>query len=253
VNENDLLSSTAAKVYAAAAGDLLFLQLTSGSTGIPKCIQLTHEVVIQHIVSSQRECGYKRGEWTLNWLPFDHVVPLVTCHLRDVYLGLNQVQASTAQVLERPLMWLELLAQFGCAYSWAPNFGYKLVLNAAKMRGEDVSPLDLSCMKRFLNAGEQCTREVCDAFVSYSGIESCVMQPAFGMAETSTCFSYCNNYSEASVKCLPTYPGTEFLDLGAPMMGMKVEPEETFFLSFLFFFSFHDKISGTDCGARWKE
>ena len=69
------------------ADDVLFLQLTSGSTGVPKAIQITHRGVIAHVRGSQIVCGYQPGETSLNWLPFDHVVPMLTFHLRDVYLG----------------------------------------------------------------------------------------------------------------------------------------------------------------------
>jgi acyl-CoA synthetase (AMP-forming)/AMP-acid ligase II len=69
--------------------DVLFLQLTSGSTGVPKCIQETHDGVIHQILGSAEVCGYAHGKTTLNWLPFDHVVPMLTCHLRDIYLGLG--------------------------------------------------------------------------------------------------------------------------------------------------------------------
>ena len=54
---------------------------------------------------------------------------------------------------------------------------------------------DLSCVRRLMNAGEQVTADVCDAFVSLSGIAPGVMQPAFGMAETATCMTYNNEYA----------------------------------------------------------
>ena len=64
--------------------DVLFYQLTSGSTGTPKCIPEQHGAVISHIRHSAAHCSYSRDDVTLNWLPFDHVVPMLTFHLADV-------------------------------------------------------------------------------------------------------------------------------------------------------------------------
>ena len=87
-------------------GDVIFYQLTSGSTGIPKCIPERHDAIVAHIRSSAQECGHAGDGVTLNWLPFDHVVPMLTFHLADVYLCRTAVQLPTAEVVGEPLLWL---------------------------------------------------------------------------------------------------------------------------------------------------
>ena len=77
---------------AITAEHVAFYQLTSGSTGTPKVIPERHGAVISHIRHSAVHCGYTRSDVTLNWLPFDHVVPMLTCHLADIYLGRHAVQ-----------------------------------------------------------------------------------------------------------------------------------------------------------------
>jgi len=216
------------------ASDVLFLQLTSGSTGIPKCIQLTHDGIINQITSSAKVCGYGYGKTTLNWLPFDHVVPMLTCHLRDIYLGMGQVQIPTQEVLENPILWIDCLEKYMVNFSWSPNFGYAIVSEACK-KLHTKRTWDLNSIEFLLNAGEQVTRAVCEAFIDSVGIRASAMQPSFGMAESCTCITFCTDYSSksvfrASLDSLSTMlvevgadePGVEFMDLGKVIDSVEI-------------------------------
>lgn len=77
------LSGAACEPVAQCGEDVLFYQLTSGSTGVPKAVPERHSAVIAHIRHSAQDCGYTSDDVTLNWLPFDHVVPLLTYHMAD--------------------------------------------------------------------------------------------------------------------------------------------------------------------------
>ncbi|XRB25333.1 polyketide synthase PksJ [Pseudoscourfieldia marina] len=174
--------------------DVLFYQLTSGSTGTPKVIPERHAAVVSHIRHSAQHCGYTSSDVTLNWLPFDHVVPMLTFHLADVYLNRSGVQLPTADVVADPLRWPETMERFHVTHSWAPNFGFKLVVAAARATGQARLPYDLSRVVRLMNAGEQVTAEACSDFSDVCGIAPSVMQPAFGMAECCTCMTYNNAF-----------------------------------------------------------
>ena len=181
------------------AADVAFYQLTSGSTGVPKAIQEVHGNVIHHVVGSAHACGYCGGPGmvTVNWLPFDHVVPMLTTHLRDVLLGCTQVQVPTSEVIARPLLWLETMRRYQAHFSWSPNFGFKLVADgcaAAAVHPKGRRDL-LWALRRLMNAGEQVTLDVCGAFLQATGLDAEVMQPAFGMAEVCTCMAYNNAFS----------------------------------------------------------
>lgn len=140
--------------YRAAPGDVLFYQLTSGSTGVPKCIPERHAAIISHIRHSAQDNGYTSEGVTLNWLPFDHVVPMLTYHLADVYLQRVAVQLPTAEVVGDPLLWLRTMAAHKVTHSWAPNFGFKLVVQADRPPGA-AAKVDLSSVVQLMNAGEQ--------------------------------------------------------------------------------------------------
>eukprot|EP00854_Cymbomonas_tetramitiformis_P012073 gene12073-14264_t len=134
--------------------DVAFYQLTSGSTGCPKVIQEKHEGVISHVANTQRKLGYT-AEWVfLNWLPFDHVVPLLNFHCAAVLVGCTEIQMPTSEVLADPLLWLDALERFQVSYSWSPNFGFNSVARACAERGAR-RKWDLSSVRVLMNAGEQ--------------------------------------------------------------------------------------------------
>mmetsp|Transcript_9225 Transcript_9225/g.21992 ORF Transcript_9225/g.21992 Transcript_9225/m.21992 type:complete len:797 (+) Transcript_9225:2-2392(+) len=214
--------------------DVLFLQLTSGSTGIPKCIQETHRGITTQIVASSEFCGFAYGKTSLNWLPFDHVVPMLTTHLRDVYVGMRQVQIPTNEIIAEPLRWLDAMEKFKVNFSWSPNFGYSMVNQACK-REKRSKEWNLIALESLINAGEQVTRSVCDLFITNTGICPTIMQPSFGMAESCTCITYCTDYSSTSVfraipesvssvlqEASPGEPATEFMDLGPVVRGVEI-------------------------------
>jgi acyl-CoA synthetase (AMP-forming)/AMP-acid ligase II len=147
--------SPSAPIHQARPDEVLFFQLTSGSTGIPKAIQETHQGIIHHIHGSSQFNGYEAGDVSLNWLPVDHVVPILTYHLKDVYLGCRQIQAPTSMILADPLKWLDLIEKYRVTHSWSPNFGFKLVSDQLAKRPE--KSWDLSSIKFLMNAGEQVT------------------------------------------------------------------------------------------------
>lgn len=229
---------TKGEIYDAKPNDVVFYQLTSGSTGVPKCIQETHKGIIHHIHGSARYCGYQCDDVSLNWLPMDHVVPILTFHLKGTFLGLTQVELATQWVLQQPLIWLDFIEKFSVTHSWSPNFGYKLLAEALSEDANNAR--DLSSVKTLMNAGEQVTLPVVEKFlrlVKPFGMTQEVMQPSFGMAEACTCMTYQNAFtcrsgvryfkkSSLTNHLQPTgsddKSGIGFIDLGGPMPGIEI-------------------------------
>ena len=120
---------------------------------------------------------------------------MLTFHLCDVYLQRAGVQLPTAEVIAEPLKWIATMAAYRVTHSWAPNFGFKLVVAAARASGQAKLSYDVACIKYLMNAGEQVTGEACDAFAAVCGLAPRVLQPAFGMAECCTCMTYHNTYA----------------------------------------------------------
>ena len=218
--------------------DRVFFQLTSGSTGVPKCIQETHAGIVAHIHGAQQYCDLDDDDSTLNWLSADHVVPILTVHLKDVYLGLPEVQVRIGHVLGDPLNWLRLMESHRITTTWAPNFGFKLV--AERLSQVPDASFDLSHVRYWMNAGEQVTRPVVTAFLDATarfGVPEHAMQPSFGMAEACTCMTFANDFDrDASVpwftksslggRLQPADGGgphaMQFVDLGPPVPGIQI-------------------------------
>ena len=218
--------------------DLAFLQLTSGSTGVPKCIQEVHRSVVAHVHSVREFDGHTSDDVTLNWMPIDHVGALIMYHIKDTYLGCQQVHVKTDLILANPLKWLDLLEAHGVNYTWAPNFAYKLLadqLVTVTERG-----WDLSRMRFFMNAGEQVTLPVAEDFLKRLapfGVGEGAMQPGYGGAETCTRIT-CNNQFNVNTGVrrflksslngrLEEADGDDsttaaFVDLGPPIPGVRL-------------------------------
>jgi amino acid adenylation domain-containing protein len=224
-------------IHPSQPNDLVFFQLTSGSTGTPKCIQETHQGIICHIQGSQQFNGYQTDNVSLNWLPMDHVVPILTYHLKDVYLGCQQVEVPTSIILSNPLKWLDLIEKYRVTHSWSPNFGFKLV--SEQLAKVPTRTWDLSSIQSLMNAGEQVTFPVVHDFLTKVApfkVPAHAMQPAFGMAEVCTCMTYQNQFSlETGVhrfdksslsghlkKSKEEAPAIDFVDLGSPMPGVQI-------------------------------
>jgi len=208
-----------------------FYQLTSGSTGTPKCIRESHRGLLAHVHGSRAANAYGSNDVTLNWLPYDHVVPLVTFHIKDVCLGIAQNVVSTEDILADPLSWLDLIEALQATHCWAPNFAFRLIVDALKA---ETAPRDrnLSSLRALMNAGEQVHLPVMAEFLHRTarfGLTANALQPAFGMAEGATCFTYGTGVKGA--RALPDRPETKtardsaipvFADLGPPMPGVEI-------------------------------
>lgn len=175
------------------AHDTAFYQLTSGSTGKSKAISERHEALAAYVYLSSHSRDYNPTNRLLNWLPMDHIGPLWLYHVRAVCVGSDQIHISTPLILEKPLLWLELITEFKVTHSWAPNFAYKLVINEKNKRALDQSAVDLSSLKELISGGEMVTGNTVRTFnhlLKPFGLGEGVLTPSFGMAESCTCITY---------------------------------------------------------------
>lgn len=165
------------------------IQLSSGSTGKSKCIQQSHQTIVEYcdLITQTRE--QRSTDVSLNWMGFDHVGGLLFTHLRDTYLGCEQVHVSTPYVLQSPLRWLALVEECKVTHSWCPNFAYKMMISEATSSNQRC---DLSSLKELINGGEmvvaETVRRFTEAFTPW-GLKPNVLTPAFGMAESCTVIS----------------------------------------------------------------
>ncbi|MEO0360722.1 MAG: AMP-binding protein, partial [Pseudomonadota bacterium] len=132
-----------AAVSPAAAGDLAYLQFSSGTTGAPKGVAVTHEAMMAnlHAISAHglKLTSADRG---VSWLPLYHDMGLVGCFLAPIASQFSADLFATKDFVRRPLLWPELFSRNRATITYAPSFGYDLAVRRA--RGKAPEGMDLS-------------------------------------------------------------------------------------------------------------
>ncbi|WPP27822.1 non-ribosomal peptide synthetase [Streptomyces sp. CL7] len=209
--------------HPAAPDDLLLMLMTSGSTGLPKAVRLTHRNVLTRSAATEQMNGLGADDVSLNWIPLDHVTGVVMFHLRDVYLGCRQVHAPTSWILQDPLRWMDLADRHRVTVTWAPNFAFGLLAEQAhRFTGR---AWDLSPMRLVMNAGEVVVASAARAFLHTLepfGLPQDVMHPGWGMSET------CSVVTDAVLPAEPVPGEGTFVSCGRPYPGfaMRIADEQ---------------------------
>ncbi|OAG01874.1 acyl-protein synthetase [Paraphaeosphaeria sporulosa] len=168
------------------ATNLLMLMLTSGSTGNAKAVCFTHEQVLAAVAGKASLRVFPRDRPFLNWIGLDHVAGLLEIHLQALWLGVDQVHVSAADVVTSPITFLELISRHRVALTFAPNFFLaKLVATFESI--QQSLELDLSSLVSVNSGGEANDIKTCVAasklFSKHGGPHD-VITAGFGMTET---------------------------------------------------------------------
>ncbi|MFD9882653.1 amino acid adenylation domain-containing protein [Streptomyces alboflavus] len=177
--------------YLPKPSDTALLMLSSGSTGAPKAVRLTHAGLADFAASTRRILPVRAGDAFVNWLPVDHSGAFLLYHVLPVFTGCTNVHVPTQVVLTDPLRWLDLLHEYRAQHGWAPTFAYRLVADALAEQPDRT--WDLSALTSLLCGGEQITLPVLRAFLDATGdfgVRERHLVPVWGMAETVTAITY---------------------------------------------------------------
>ncbi|NEP86224.1 MAG: SDR family NAD(P)-dependent oxidoreductase [Okeania sp. SIO2C2] len=200
-------------IYKSQPQDLAVLLLTSGSTGIPKAVMQENSKLLSMSAGTIAMNQFSSQDVTLNWMPMDHVGALVFLSIMAVDLGCQQIHVPTQLILQNPLKWLDLIDRHQATISWAPNFAFTLIGDRAeevKQRHWNLSP-----MKFLVNAGEAIVTKTARNFLkllSYYGLSTKAIHPAFGMCETCSGITWSNSFSLES-----SSDDDQFVELGPPI------------------------------------
>lgn len=166
--------------------DLAYLQYTSGSTGLPRGVQITHRnLMAQCEALSQVEDVGSLSPSALTWLPWFHDYGLVHGLLAPAYAGATSFLMSTQQFLLRPLRWLEAISRHGVTHSGAPDFAYEACVNALARSPDWNFRLD---HWKFATCGAEPIRpntlkRFSETFARF-GFKPETFAPSYGLAET---------------------------------------------------------------------
>ncbi|HEY0938490.1 MAG TPA: AMP-binding protein [Steroidobacter sp.] len=166
--------------------DTALLQYTSGSTGQPKGVVLTHGNILANIRALGTALEVHQDDVFVSWLPLYHDMGLIGAWLGPLYFGFKLVVMSPLAFLARPLRWLEAIHRHRATMSTAPNFAYELCLRHA--RDADLAGLDLSTWRIAMNGAEAVMPETLLRFqdkFARCGLRRTALTPVYGLAECS--------------------------------------------------------------------
>ena len=184
-------TATAAPTYPGASKketELAALMLTSGSTGNAKAVCLRHGQLISAVQGKSAYHGTHSSDTFLNWIGLDHVANLTEIHLHAMSLAAEQVHVQAADLLTRPITFLDLVDRHRVAYSFAPNFFLASLRRQLELPDPfDGKKVNLSCLRALISGGEVNVVETCDALTSLlrpRHAPASFIRPGFGMTET---------------------------------------------------------------------
>ena len=168
------------------ADDLALLQYTSGTTGDPKGVMLTHANLLTNIRTMGTAIDADSTDVFVSWLPLYHDMGLIGAALGTLYYGARLVLLSPLQFMARPQRWLQAIHRHRGTLSAGPNFAYALC--AARIGDAALEGLDLSSWRLAFNGAEpvsaRAARRFCERFAPF-GFDPGAMTPVYGLAESS--------------------------------------------------------------------
>jgi acyl carrier protein len=170
----------------AGAAHIGFLQYTSGSTGNPKGVVLTHANLLANVRAMGKGARATSDDVFVSWLPLYHDMGLIGGCFATMYLGFPVVLMSPLAFLARPVQWLRAIHRHRGTISGGPNFSYELCLR--RIPEEETADLDLSSWRFAFNGAEPVSPDTMVAFerrFSQCKLQRHVLSPVYGLAEAS--------------------------------------------------------------------
>jgi acyl-CoA synthetase (AMP-forming)/AMP-acid ligase II/alkylation response protein AidB-like acyl-CoA dehydrogenase/acyl carrier protein len=163
-----------------------FLQYTSGSTALPKGVEVTHANITSNAEAIRTGFGFEPASVMVSWLPLFHDMGLIGSIVAPMVVGFRAVLMAPGAFLKNPAMWLEAITRYRGTCAGAPNFGWDYC--AKKIGLEAKARFDLSSLRVAYNGSEPVRASTLRAFVDAfagCGMRACALFPCYGMAETT--------------------------------------------------------------------
>jgi acyl-CoA synthetase (AMP-forming)/AMP-acid ligase II len=164
--------------------DLVALQLTSGTTGVPRVVMWRHANVLASLTAMVRAMRLGREDVCFNWTPLYHDMGLVNNFFLSLTAGVPLALLSPTEFVKRPVLWFRGMQQTGATVSWSPNFGYALATQ--RIRDGEMAGVTLAGVRSLWNAAERIHLETIEAFerrFTPFGLRPAAVRTNFGCAE----------------------------------------------------------------------
>ncbi|MDP6875121.1 MAG: AMP-binding protein [Alphaproteobacteria bacterium] len=183
--------------------DIAFLQYTSGSTGAPKGVILTHANLLANIRAMGEALKVTSEDVFVSWLPLYHDMGLIGAWLGSLYYAVHLVIMPPLAFIARPRRWFQAIHRYRGTLSAAPNFAFELCLR--RLQGEDLQGIDLSSWRVAANGAEAVHPATLEEFIGrYEkiGFRPESMMPVYGLAENSVGLAFPPLDRGARIDCI---------------------------------------------------
>ncbi|QII00199.1 fatty acyl-AMP ligase [Rhodococcoides fascians A21d2] len=175
-----------------AESDIALQQLTSGSTGSPKAVRITHEnfYVNAYAMIDRIEFDVE-SDVMVSWLPLFHDMGMVGFLSVPMQVGAEVVSITPLDFLRSPLLWAKLIHKYRGTVTAAPNFAYSLLARRLRQAEDDLD-LDLSTLRYAWNGAEPVDPDTMIALAEAGArykLNPLALAPVYGMAETTLAVS----------------------------------------------------------------
>ena len=189
--------------------DLALIQFSSGSTGEPKGVMLTHRNILVNVGDIIKGINLKQEDNSVSWMPLFHDMGLIGFHITPLTIGIRQHFIEPADFIKNPFLWLDTLSEKKARITGCPNFG-QMIVNRSLGRKQK-HDWDLSLLRVIFNGAEPISIATMDEFLS--GLKPFrlspeAMFPAYGMAEATLAVTFPPLHEGAHVL---TFKRTELL------------------------------------------
>jgi len=236
VRAETLLERVAAAPIAPASDDIAMVQFSSGTTGLPKPVALTHRQVLANAdvvldIVPDKEAIVPSG---VSWLPLYHDMGLIGCVMPALLYGAQLTLIPPEAFLAKPAIWLRAISRYNGLISPAPNFAYALATE--RITDDELDGVDLSSWRYALNGAEPVNASTMRAFTERFaawGLRPEALNPVYGLSEAALAVTFSDGDAPfvaqtfdptalSEGRAEPAEDGVELVSSGRPLRGFSV-------------------------------